>query len=311
MLNINPRRIGFSVLIFIIITIILGLTDIENAQQNTITVPEPKHNIGIGALGRIEPRSRVIRVTHNSRQDGGGRLEALLHQEADIVEKNEILAVLSDNRKRKAELSAAKAKIAALKAKLASEHVLFEFNKKEYERYQHLLNTSVISKSLADQKWLAYEQSKANVEQLQAEIAENRANFNVIKEYLADTYITAPISGTVVKVNKRPGELVDHSGLLEMADLNSLDVVAEIYENDMPRVKIGQSASIRLEGFDEPFSASVRQLGFIVKKNNLDDTDPFADRDNRVIEVRLSLAEEAISVLQHQIYRQVQVQIAP
>jgi HlyD family secretion protein len=43
----------------------------------------------------------------------------------------------------------------------------------------------------------------------------------------------------------------------------------------------------------------------------LNDTDPLADRDNRIIEVRLTLEPDAVKALQHQIYRQVQVRIMP
>ncbi|MGZ8193970.1 MAG: hypothetical protein ACXWTW_10500, partial [Methylobacter sp.] len=40
--------------------------------------------MGIGALGRIEPRSRVIRVSHNAGAEGTN-LEKLLFQEGDQV----------------------------------------------------------------------------------------------------------------------------------------------------------------------------------------------------------------------------------
>uniref|UniRef100_UPI00374DB641 hypothetical protein n=1 Tax=Nitrosomonas sp. TaxID=42353 RepID=UPI00374DB641 len=38
----------------------------------------------------------------------------------------------------------------------------------------------------------------------------------------------------------------------------------------------------------EPYRAQVRELGFLVRKNDLNDTDPLADRDNRIIEVRIT-----------------------
>lgn len=48
-----------------------------------------------------------------------------------------------------------------------------------------------------------------------------------------------------------------------------------------------------------------------MRKNDLNDTDPLADWDNRVVEVRLTLDEPAINDLKYQILRQVQVQIKP
>jgi HlyD family secretion protein len=52
-------------------------------------------------------------------------------------------------------------------------------------------------------------------------------------------------------------------------------------------------------------------LGYLVRKNDLNDTDPLADRDNRIIEVRLTLDPLAVADLRHQIFRQVYVRIAP
>lgn len=60
-------------------------------------------NQGIGALGRIEPRSRVIKVSHNAGPEGA-RVERLLFQETDLVKAGEKLAVLSQHAKRRAEV---------------------------------------------------------------------------------------------------------------------------------------------------------------------------------------------------------------
>ena len=64
-------------------------------------------------------------------------------------------------------------------------------------------------------------------------------------------------------------------------------------------------------GFKRSYNAQVRELGFQVRKNDLNDTDPLADRDNRIIEVRLTLEREAATDLRHQIFRQVKVRIIP
>jgi len=315
MVTFKSYKTVICLIVMIVIATTSGLANIkkidaESALQIEKKISQPDSILGIGGLGQIEPRSRVINVTHNNTQDGGTRIETLFCNEGDFVKKNDLLAVLGDNKKRKAELVAIKANDAALKAKLSAENIVSGFNEKEYKRYEQLLKTSAVSKSVVDQKWLAYEQSKMLIKQLQAEIAHNHADQAVAEANLANTKITAPIQGTILKIHNRSGELVGNEGLLEMADLSILDVVAEVYESDIPKVKIGQLAKIRLTGFQKPIAAKVLELGFMVKKNDLNDTDPLADRDNRIIEVRLSLENDAIQALQHQIYRQVQVQIA-
>ena len=265
---------------------------------------------GIGALGRIEPRSRVIKVSHNAGPEGA-RVAQLFFQEADQVKSGEKLAVLSDHLKKVAEVEAAKANVKVLEAQRAVEQVALAFNKKEHLRYQSLKQKSVASISLADSKRLAYEQSEANLKRLSAEIFNAQSEQRILEADLENTLIYAPISGTVLKILTWPGERIQDNGLLEMADLTQLDVVAEIYESDLPYVEMGQKAQINASGFKRTYRAEVRELGFLVKKNDLNDTDPLADADNRIIEVRLTLEPEAVNALQHQIFRQVHVRITP
>jgi HlyD family secretion protein len=119
------------------------------------------------------------------------------------------------------------------------------------------------------------------------------------------------MNGTVLKIHARQGERVTDSAIMEFADLTQLDVVAEVYENDIPRIQISLAADVILPGIEKKYAATVRERGFLVRKNDLNDTDPLADRDNRVVEVRLTLDNTAIDDLKHQILRQVQVQIKP
>jgi len=264
---------------------------------------------GIGALGRIEPRSRVIKVSHNAGPEGA-RVAQLFFQEADSVQAGEKLAVLSDHVKRKAEVQAAGTRIKVLEAQRAVEQVALTFNKKEHLRHQSL-ELGAVSISLVDEKRLAYEQSLADLKRLSAEITRAQAEQKIAEAELDNTLITAPITGTVVKIFARQGERIGDNGLLQIADLSQLDVVAEVYESELPQVKIGQTGCITATGFKRSYRAQVRELGFLVRKNDLNDTDPLADRDNRIIEVRLTLEPEAVADLQHQIFRQVKVRIVP
>ncbi len=210
---------------------------------------------GIGALGRIEPRSRVIKVSHKAGPEG---------------------------------------------ARFA--HRFFQ---------ESLEQSAMASVSLADAKRLAFEQSEANIKRLSAEIANAQSELKVTEAELDNTLIYAPISGTVLKILAWPGERIGDQGLLHMADLTQLDVVAEVYESDLSQVRIGQAGCIDAIGFKQSYRAQVRELGFLVRKNDLNDTDPLADRDNRIIEVRLTLETSAVNDLQHQIFRQVRVRISP
>lgn len=296
-------RIACTFLHFLFLLLVSG-----NLSADTVRFPDG--NQGTGALGRIEPRSRVIKVSHNAGPEGA-RVEQLFFAEGDQVKSGDTLAVLSDHDRKTAEVEAAGTRIKVLKAQREIERIAFNFNQKEHLRYQSLRQDSMASISLADAKYLAFAQSEANLKQLSAEIAHAEAEQRIAVEALKNTRIHAPISGTILKILTWPGERIKDGGLLEMADLTQLDIVAEIYESDLNQVKAGQKASISAKGFAQVYTAEVRELGYLVRKNDLNDTDPLADRDNRIIEVRLTLDPSAAADLQHQIFRQVHVRIEP
>lgn len=267
-------------------------------------------NQGIGALGRIEPRSRVIKISHNAGPEGA-QVRQLLVQEGDLVNSGDKLAILSDHAKRKAEVEAARTFVTVLEAQLKAERYSLAFNQREFQRYQSLQQDAAASESQADSKRLALQQSETAIQRLSAEIANARFKQKIAEAELENTFIHAPIAGTVLKILTRPGERIKDSGLLEMADLSQLDVVAEVYEADLLQIKPEQQALISATGLSRAYRAEVREIGFQVKKNDLNDTDPLADIDNRIVEVRLTLEADAAGVLQHQIFRQVKIRFVP
>jgi membrane fusion protein, heavy metal efflux system len=82
----------------------------------------------------------------------------------------------------------------------------------------------------------------------------------------ATTTIRSPFSGVVTKVNASPGEVVNaESELFEIADVSQVWVQAEVYEKDLNRVQVGQTASITVDTYpDEQFQGKVAYVGDIL-----------------------------------------------
>lgn len=297
-------------LILSVVLLTLLLTQPNNRLLAEESRCQSATNQGIGALGRIEPRSRVIKVSHNAGLQSA-RVEQLFINESDHVNAGDTLAILSDHSKKKAEVEAAIARIKVLEAQRAAEQILHTYNRKEHLRHQSLQPDAAVSASQAEAKKMAYEQSLANINRLTAEIQQAQAEMKVAQAELDNTILRAPIHGMILRIHSRASERIGDNGLLELADLTQLDVVAEVYETDLHRVKAGQIGCISGAGFNQTYLAQVRELGHLVRKNDINDTDPLSDRDNRIIEVRLTLEESAIEDLQHQIFRQVKVRILP
>ena len=103
------------------------------------------------------------------------------------------------------------------------------------------------------------------------------------------TTIYAPIDGRILNIYVRPGELVSTSPLLAMGDTTKMRVVAEVYETDIPKIRIGQKATINSDTLKTPITGHVVEIGWMIYKNDVLNVDPAARTDARVEEVRIEL----------------------
>jgi len=138
------------------------------------------------------------------------------------------------------------------------------------------------------------------------------AGVNQAQVELELTQIKAPINGQIIEVIAREGENIDNAqGVVEMANIDQMLVVAEVYETDIGRVQIGQEATIESENntFSEQIRGNVIQISSKIGKKDLLETDPAASIDARVVEVKIAVNPEYNDVINSLIYSQVFVQI--
>ena len=121
------------------------------------------------------------------------------------------------------------------------------------------------------------------------------------KEDLELTNVKAPSNGQIVKINAYPGEIVGDDGVVEFAQTDKMMVVAEVYESDIAKVKIGQTATIRSEtgSFEGEITGKVSKIGLKIGKQDVFSTDPAADVDSRVVEVKIYLDPETSDRVSH------------
>ena len=266
--------------------------------------------LGVGALGFVEPRSRVLKLTDNGAGDRQTVAE-LLVQEGQTVPAGTPLAVLAQHAQRKADLAAIEARLETLDAEQKKAQAMESFRKKEFERQRDLRDRAASSPSrrdAAEADWLA---AKADIESLMAQRKQAVAVQERAAQELKDSMISAPFEGTVLRIFTRVGERLADQGFAEFADLSRMDVRAEVFESDIQRVKEGQRAEILLPNEKKPLKGAVYQVGFVVRGNDLNDTDPLADKDNRVVAVRIAVDADDTQRLRHQIYRRVSVRVFP
>ncbi|MGN6747728.1 MAG: HlyD family secretion protein [Xanthobacteraceae bacterium] len=107
--------------------------------------------------------------------------------------------------------------------------------------------------------------------------------------------IRAPISGTVLQVNAKPGELAAPAAaqpLIIIGDVSALRVRAELDERDVGEVKLGQSAVIRADAFrGREFTGKVSFIAPIVEPGRISARGQRNVTDVDVVEVLVDLAQ--------------------
>ncbi|MFM6282688.1 MAG: ABC exporter membrane fusion protein, partial [Dolichospermum sp.] len=103
------------------------------------------------------------------------------------------------------------------------------------------------------------------------------------------SYVRSPQNGQIIKIHTWPGELVNDKGIVDIGNTQQMYVNAEIYETDINKVKLGQIATIKGDGIVEELTGIVDEIGLEISSKNVLGTDPVADADARVVEVKIKL----------------------
>jgi HlyD family secretion protein len=303
--------------------------------------------MGVGALARIEPRSRIRKLN----QPGGmavTRLARLHVNEGDDVREGQLLAEFADTPLKDAEVLRARANLAeqsaalarvraggrrseidAQRARIASLTALEEIARRDASRTDRLVPSGAGAEAVAERNRFATTRASAerslaeadlitlstprpeDVALAEARLASAEAALNKALADAALSRVTAPIAGTILRIYARPGDQVGSDGLMEIADLTAIDVVADVYETDIPRLTLGMAAEVIIPGETRRFPATLREIGLTVRRAAQANTDPVAAVDARSVEVRLTLGEEGRALLARRANMQVQVALRP
>ncbi len=243
------------------------------------TAPAPSGPRAVTALGRLEPKDGIIRVAGPSRPSVV--IAKLYVDEGDRVQAGQPLADLD---------SFATDEAAVVKAKAALRNAEGSLG-----RIRPLVAEKVASVDALDTAQTGVDTARADLVAAQSVV-----DLDVVR---------APVSGQIVTIFARAGERVGPNGFAEIAQNDQMFAIAEVYETDVGRVKVGQHATVQSPAFEQPLTGTVDRIGMKIGKQDLLDTDPIARTDARVVEVRVKLDDSKRAAgLSH---LQVEVAIAP
>ena len=123
----------------------------------------------------------------------------------------------------------------------------------------------------------------------QTEVDNAKATLKQAQTNLEQSYIRAPIVGQILKIHTREGEQISSEGIAELGKTQQMMVVAEIYQTDIEKVKLGQKASIRGQAFSGELQGKVSQIGLQINRQNVFSNQPGENLDRRVVDVKIRL----------------------
>ena len=261
----------------------------SGTEVQTTIASEDELTRVVAAPGRVRARNSVNITSRVS-----AKIVELPFEAGDVVSEGDIVARL-DSKDIEAALQGARARMLADEASLRSSEANLEAERSaiaglkaqldravaDFERTQTLFESGDVSEQQLDADRAFQEQrqadydsriaslkgAEANVEASRARVAVSQAEVTRAEENVAFTVIRSPIDGVITRVNSREGEValgtIQNVGstIMIIADLSEMQVIAEIPETDVARVKEGQAADVVINGYaDDRFRGTLRKM---------------------------------------------------
>jgi RND family efflux transporter MFP subunit len=233
-------------------------------EIETVSLTYPwREYILFNATGYVVPQTKADVASKAT-----GRLEALEVEEGSVVKKGDIIArvenqdVLASKARAKANAAVARAKGAEAKAELKDATIALE-------RAKTLLAKKFIPQEMYDTASARRDKAAAAVESAEANVLAAEAAYEEAKVAVEYTLIRAPFAGVILEKHADIGDVVApfsatmqaKGAVVSLADMNTLQVEADISEANLMQVRPGQPSEIQLDALPgERFSGRVHMI---------------------------------------------------
>ncbi|MDA8429986.1 MAG: efflux RND transporter periplasmic adaptor subunit [Geobacteraceae bacterium] len=183
-----------------------------------------------------------------------GRLEWIGVEEGSLVKAGEIIARL-ENKDLKAMVLQEQAGVNSSRAALDQARADLTDAEQSYKRQQELIQQGIVSKADFDAAQARFKRSAAAVKGAEAGVRGAKASLQAASVNLEYSLIRAPFDAVVLTKNADVGDIITPLGaaanakaaVVTIADLNSLQVEADVSESNLAQVKKGQPCEIILD----------------------------------------------------------------
>jgi HlyD family secretion protein len=270
--------IGITLLL-LVFAIVLQKTGVIGEDHTVKVAVEEvgKHDIveTVTASGKIYPVSEV-----KISPDVSGEVIDLYVEEGDSVKKGQVLATINATiyqsmvNKANAQLNQTRSSVFNASALTMQAKAQLDQATSTYQRNKGLYEDKVISAMEFETADAAYKTAQANykaaLENIKGNeygVASAQANVTEAVQNLHKTTIYSPMKGIVSKLFIKKGERVVGTAqmagteIMRVADMSKMKVDVEVGENDIQKVKFGDTANIEVEAYpNRTFKGQVVQI---------------------------------------------------
>ena len=123
----------------------------------------------------------------------------------------------------------------------------------------------------------------------QSEVQSAIAALKRAETSLEKAYIRAPIAGQILKIYTRIGEKQSTKGIAELAQTDKMIAIAEVYQTDIEKVRMGQTVRITSQAFTGELTGTVSTIDPQVSQQKVFSSQPGENIDRRIIEVKIRI----------------------
>jgi HlyD family secretion protein len=228
------------------------LTGRQVVETANVTLAYPSQALTVlNATGYVAPQRKAAISSKAT-----GRLEWLGVLEGSRVREGQLIARL-ENRDVAAALGQARANVGVARGNLAQARAELVDATNNFRRSSELRTRNFISAATLDTAQARLDKARANVAATQAAVDAAGANARSAQVALDQTLIRAPFDGVILTKSANVGDNItpfsqaaeSKGAVVTMADMQTLEVEADVSESNLARIYVGQPAEIQLDAY--------------------------------------------------------------
>ncbi len=261
----RKRKIIIGVVGFFVLWLIVSILLLKREKPIPVTTEKAVRKTilqTVSATGKVQPETEV-----KISPEVAGEIIELPVADGMGIKKGDLLVKIKPD-SYKALLEQQEAAISAAKATNLQQKASMLKTEQDLKRAEDMYAKKTISIQEYNAAQAAADVAKNTYESSLHEIERAQAGSSQARDQLSKTTVYSPINGTVTILNSKLGERIVATGqfagteVMRVADLSRMQAVIDVNENDVPNVKIGDKANVKIDAYgDRKFKGTVAQIG--------------------------------------------------